>query len=91
MTIPRDDLLQGCIALGLIFTYLPVMTWLRMRRIYPDGNVPHINARRIGYGIFLCVGLTCLATAGYVLLHPGMQSLTLPAVGLPASGFFDRG
>ena len=91
MTIPRDDLLQGCIAIGLIFTYLPIMTWLRARRAYPDGGVPYLGIKRVVYGLFLGAGLTCLVTAGYALLHPDMQSLTLPSPGQAASGLFDRG
>ncbi len=76
MTIPREDLLQGCIALGLIYTWLPVMMWLRSRRTYPDGRVPHLGVKALVYGLFLVVGIAGLGTAAYVWLHPAILSLT---------------
>lgn len=77
MTISREHLLYGCLALGFALTYVPIFTWLRLRHYYPNGGMPGARAAFIKYGLLFLVGAAALAGTVYVLLHPALRALTL--------------
>jgi hypothetical protein len=89
MTILRENLLMGCFTLGLIYLYIPVFSWLRLRHYYPNGGMPWSVRTRLMYGLFLLVGIGGCAGTVYILLHPALRSLKIPLsvlYGLGAAG-----
>lgn len=78
MTISREQLLYGCLAIGFAYIYIPLFTWLRLRHYYPNGGMPGVKGALIKYGGIFLVGMASMTGTAYVLLHPALQMLTVP-------------
>jgi len=89
MTLLREHLLYGLLVLGLYGAYMFIGILLRLRR-YKGVALPMSGSQTISafiiYAIFFAAGVAGTTGCIYLLCHPEIRSLTVPATIIHVAG-----